>query len=87
MVLEESTLQTHWKTGKVTATFPGKDGLVRAVEVTVKTAVFPDYHNKTSRKLNPKDLTVKTSMYRRPVVKLAPLLAVSPLECHEGVPS
>ena len=64
MVLEESTLQTHWKIGKVTATFPGKDGLVRAVEVTVKTAVFPDYHNKTSRKLNPKDLTAKTSTYR-----------------------
>ena len=78
MVLEESPLQTHWKTAKVTSTFPGQDGLVRAAEVMVKTTVFPDYYGKTNRKLDPRDLKVKTSTYRRPVTKLAPLIAASP---------
>ena len=77
MVLEESSLQTHWKMAKVTATFSGQDGLVRTAEVMVKTTVFPDYYGKASRRLDPKDLKTKTSTYRRPVTKLAPLMAAS----------
>ena len=77
MMLEESSLQTQWKTAKVMATFPGKDGLVRTAEVMVKTTVFPTYYGKTSKRLDPRDLTVKTSTYKRPVTKLAPLLAAS----------
>ena len=83
MVLEESSLQTHWKMGKVLETFPGKDGLVRTAEVEVKTTFFPDYHTKATKNLDPKDLTTRTSIFRRPVVKLAPLLAVS----HPSFPS
>ena len=47
MVLDESKLQTHWKMAKVTATFPGEDGLIRAAEVTTKTVEFPDYYTKS----------------------------------------
>ena len=80
MVLEESTLLTHWKTGKVTAVHPGEDGLVRAAEVLVPTAIFPSYHGRSSRRLDPKDMTVRSSTFKRPITKLAPLIAASPLE-------
>ena len=82
MVLEENPLLTHWKMGRITATFPGDDNLVRTAEVTVKTTVFPDYYRKTTRKLDPKDLKVKTSTFRRPEIKLAPLMSVAPAEPH-----
>ena len=80
MVLDETKLQTVWKMAKVTATHPGEDGLVRTADVTVKTVELPSYcHNsKSNKKLDVKDLVVKTSNFRRPVVKLAPLMAVSP---------
>ena len=80
MLLDDSELQTHWRTARVIHTFPGKDGLVRAAEVVIKTPVFPDYFQKTNRQLNLKDLKIKTSTLRRPINKLAPLMAVSPIE-------
>ena len=80
MLLDDSELQTHWRTARVSQTFPGKDGLTRAAEVTLKTTVFPEYYHKTSRQLNLKDLTIKTSTLRRPITKLAPVMAVSPIE-------
>ena len=78
MVLEETTLQTRWKLAKVMNTFPGKDGLVRTAEVMTKTTVFPSYYATTNRKLDLKDLIVKTSLLKRPVTKLALLMAASP---------
>ena len=80
MMLEDTDLQTHWKTARVTAIFPGKDGLVRTAEVVVKTTVFPDYYRTTNRQLDIKDVTTKASKFKRPITKLAPLMAVSPLE-------
>ena len=77
MALDESSLKTQWKMGKVTRTFPGDDGLVRTAEVSVESIVYPDYHNKGRKLLDPKDLSTKTSTFRRPVTKLAPLMAVS----------
>ena len=75
MMLDETTLQSKWKMAKVTSTFPGEDGLVRAAEVMIKNIVFPEYYAKTSRKLDPKDIIVKTSILKRPVTKLALLMA------------
>ena len=78
MMLDESTpLATVWKMGKITATFPGEDGSVRAADVEVSTTIFPPYYYKTLRKLDPKDLVSKKTVFRRPVVKLAPLMTVS----------
>ena len=77
MVLDESPNQTEWKMGKVLETFPGNDGLVRTAQVKVENILYPDYHNKGKKVLDPKDLQTKTSILNRPVVKLAPLIAVS----------
>ena len=80
MLLDDSELQTHWRTARVIHTFPGRDGLVRAAEVVIKTPVFPDYYQKTNKQLNLKDLKIKTSTLRRPINKLAPLMVVSAIE-------
>ena len=78
MMLDETTpLLTTWKMAKVTATYPGVDGLVRAVDVQVSTTTFPPYYYSTQRKLDPKDLKTRKTTYRRPVVKLAPLMTCS----------
>ena len=87
MVLEESTLQTNWKMGKVLSVSPGSDGLVRTAKVQVKTAVLPNYPRK--KPLTSQDICIKTSTYQRPITKLAPLLSASPKDsnmtvCHRG---
>ena len=75
MLLEETPLATQWKMGKVSSVYPGADGLVCAADVEVASTIFPKYYHTTTRKLGPRDLTVKKTIYRRPVVKLAPLMA------------
>ena len=77
MVLDESTLQRHWVTGKVTEVYPGDDGLVRAAQVLVPSAILP-LHNKKQK--NPLNIRIKKSVFRRPITKLAPLMSVTPLE-------
>ena len=78
MMLDEShPLITEWKMGKITATYPGTDGLVRAADVQVSTTTFPPYYHTTLRKLDLKDLKTRKTIFRRPVVKLAPLMTFS----------
>ena len=77
MLDEASSLITTWKMGKVLAVYPGKDGLVRAADVEVSTTIFPPYYYSTMRKLDLKDVTSRKSVFRRPVVKLAPLMSHS----------
>ena len=77
MVLEETPLMTKWKMGRVVETFPGADGLVRAAQVDVPTTIMPDYYSKTNRKLQPEDIKVKISSFRRAITKLAPLMSIS----------
>ena len=79
MMLDESSpLITTWRMGKVTSTYPGTDGKVRAADVQVATTILPPYYHTTLRKLDPKDLTVKKTIFRRPIVKLAPLMSCAP---------
>ena len=76
MMLDESTpLITVWRMGRVTATYPGTDGKVRAADVEVPTTIFPAYHYNTLRRLDPRDIKVRKTTFRRPVVKLAPLMS------------
>ena len=78
MMLDESTpLITVWKMGRVTAVYPGDDGLVRTADVEVSTTTFPSYYYTTLRKLDLKDVRSRKSVFRRPVVKLAPLMTHS----------
>ena len=81
MMLDEShPLITEWKMGRITATYPGNDGLVRAADVQVSTTTFPTYYRTTLKKLDPRDLVTKKTIFRRPVVKLAPLMTFSQVE-------
>ena len=78
MMLDEShPLITEWRMGKVTATYPGTDGLVRTADVQVSTTTFPPYYHTTLRKLDLTDLKTRKTVFRRPVVKLAPLMTFS----------
>ena len=80
MVLEESELKNHWKMGKVISVSPGQDGLVRTAQVMVKTAQIPDYPRNTTRVVDPVIVPIKTSIIKRPITMLAPLLTASPLQ-------
>ena len=73
MLTDGNVYQCQWTMAKVVAVYPGKDGVVRAVDVQVELAIKPtecnskaEYHTK---------LTTRTAIYRRPVHKLAMLLA------------
>ena len=92
MMLDESKLQSSpmakplistWRMGKITATYPGSDGLVRAADVEVPLTIFPSYYHTTTRKLNPADITIRKTVYRRPVVKLARLMSARSTVCDD----
>ena len=72
LMKDSSSFQTHWGLARVVRTYPGEDGLVRAVDVTVCKVVLPD---KPGKKPTPVDkMKVKTSVLRRPVSKLSLLV-------------
>ena len=79
LMKDASAFQTHWGLARVSAVFPGDDGLVRAVEVKVKKVVLPAETAKRPLKLD--QLKITTSTLRRPVTKLALLVPNS----DEGV--
>ena len=84
MMLDESSpLTTIWKMGKVIAVYPGTDNRVRAADVQVSTTIFPPYYYTTQRKLDIKDLKTKKTIFRRPIVKLAPLMTYHPRTTEE----
>ena len=72
LMKDSSAFQTNWGLAKVTAVFPGKDGLVRAVDVLTKKVTLPDPSVK--RPISLKQLRVRTCTLRRPVTKLALLI-------------
>ena len=83
MVLEETPLLNTWKMGKVSQVFPGKDGLVRTATVVVKSAELPPPSKFPP--INHKDINIKTSHFRRPITKLAPLLSYSDESCDANI--
>ena len=72
LMRDASEFTTHWGLAKVAKVFPGEDGLVRAVEVTVKKAIIPENIPKKSLKLD--QIKIRTSTLKRPVAKLALLV-------------
>ena len=75
MMTDGKVFQAQWTMGKIVATYPGKDGVVRAVDVMTKTIIYPQPSSSTK----PPDvstLPVRTAIYRRPIAKLALLLPV-----------
>ena len=78
LMKDSSEFTTHWGMARISKVFPGEDGLVRAVEVIVKKAILPESTPKNSLKLD--KIKIKTSILRRPVAKLALLVADSSTE-------
>ena len=64
---------SQWTMDRVTATYPGKDGVVREVDVMTKTIIKPKPSSST-KAIDVSQLPVKTATYRRPVTKLTRLL-------------
>ena len=75
LMKDASKFKTHWGMARVSKVFPGKDGLVRAVEVEVTKAVIPDKVPGRAAKWN--EIKIKRSTLRRPVTKLALLVPSS----------
>ena len=77
LVTDGSIFATHWVTGKIVAIYPGRDNLVRAVDVQVPTVCkpLPSTSNTTSFS---RQVKVKTSTFRRPITKLSLLLPAEP---------
>ena len=68
-----NTFQAQWVTGKVVATHPGQDGLVKAVDVAVPRVVKP-FPTSGDKKKYANDLQIRTVTYRTPIAKLGRLL-------------
>ena len=85
LMKDASAFQTNWGLARVTAVFPGKDGLVRAVEVLTKKVTIPEPSIK--RPISPAQLKMKTCTLRRPITKLALLIPACKTgsHSHEGV--
>ena len=77
LMRDASEFKTHWGLARVARVFPGDDGLVRAVEVTVKKAVIPG--NIPRKSLGLDQIKVITCTLKRPVTRLA-LLVPNPTE-------
>ena len=82
MLTDGNEFKCQWSMAKVIKVYPGVDGYVRAVDVQVETKVLPTTY------ANKEDLAAKiktrTSLFRRPITKLALLLAVDEIP-GEGV--
>ena len=74
MLTDGNAFHCQWTMAKVIKTYPGKDGLVRAVDVQLEHKVIPK--SCTSKAQLIKRMTTKTSIFRRPTSKLALLMAV-----------
>ena len=74
MLTDGGVYKCQWSMAKVVAVYPGKDKSVRAVDVQIERKVIPT--GCISKKQLAERITTKTSIFRRPVCKLAMLLAV-----------
>ena len=74
MLTDGNAFQCQWTMTKVISVYPGRDGLVRAVGVQLETKIIPAGCNTKEQLV--KNIRTSTSILRRPVTKLALLLAV-----------
>ena len=73
MLTDGNHFKCQWSMGRILKVYPGKDKLVRTVDVQVENNIIPA--NCNSKKQLVRDIRTKTSIYRRPITKLALLLA------------
>ena len=73
LLTDGNEFKCKWSLGKIVAVYPGNDGLVRVVDVQVETSILPTkYANKEELAAK---IKTRTSIFRRPVAKLALLLS------------
>ena len=77
MLTDGSHFKAQWSMARVTQVYPGKDGLVRAVDVQLETRVMPRTY--TTKEQLVEKIKTRTSILRRPITKLALLLAADEL--------
>ena len=75
LMTDGNKFHTQWTMGKVVNTYPGKDQLIRAVDVQTETVISPP--STTNKTVLAKQLKTKKAIYRRPISKLALLLPVT----------
>ena len=71
LLTDGNVFQQHWSTAKIIKVYPGADGAVRAADVRV---AMPEKYD--SKKKLAEQIVVKAAVYRRPIHKLAMLLAI-----------
>ena len=73
LITDDKAFTNQWIMGKVTKTFSGQEGLVRAVDVQTKTAIHQNVYFKDHQDMAVR-LKTKTSSLRQHIAKLALLL-------------
>ena len=82
MLTDGNNFHCQWSMGRITAVYPGRDNMVRAIDVQMETAVIPaGCHNKEQLVAK---IKTKTSILRRPITKVALLLAAEDLPEQEA---
>ena len=74
MLTDGNDFKCQWSMAKVVNVYPGVDGYVRAVDVQVEAAILPTKY--TSKADLAAKIKTRTSLFRRPITKLALLLAM-----------
>ena len=77
LLTENETYKTQWITAKVVAVYPGRDGVVRAVDLQIEHITKPEKWVDKTDYLS--KLKTRTTVSRRPVAKLSMLLAADEL--------
>ena len=77
MLTDGSHFKAQWSMARIVKVYPGIDGLVRAVDVQLETKVVPKTIINHSQLA--KEIKTTTSILRRPITKLALLLAADEL--------
>ena len=81
LITENDTYQTQWITAKIVAVYPGRDGLVRTVDLQIEHITRPEKWSSKEDYL--KKLKRRTTVSRRPVAKLTMLLAADEMNNKE----
>ena len=74
MLTDGNEFNCQWTMAKVIQVYPGSDNFVRAVDVQLEKKIIPKSYSTKEQLI--KKITTRTSILRRPITKLALLLAV-----------
>ena len=80
LLTDGNAFQQQWSTARILKIYPGADGAVRAADVKVVKSYLPEKYDSKIKLAD--QIVIKTAVYRRPIHKLAMLLAMDEIpEC------